>query len=129
MPRTPIIRVLGHSPESARIFLFSSNTFLTDTSLGLLSTVLHTGYQAPVHLMANVVDWSLEDRGLLAIRGRSQFARTLLPLRRKEQIFWEYLNYGLALAGLLLIWLLRLAARRHSRIHYQRILANRSIEA
>ena len=122
-------RVIAHSPESARIFLFSSNTFLTDTAIGLLSSVLHTGYQAPVQLMTNVVDWSLEDRGLLAIRGRSQFARTLLPLSRKEQMFWEYLNYGLAGAGLLLIWLLRVAARNRSRTYYHHILANGRIKA
>ena len=122
-------RVLAHSPESARIFLFPSNTFLTDTAIGLLSSVLHTGYQAPIQLMTNVVDWSLEDRGLLAIRGRSQFARTLLPLTRKEQIFWEYLNYGLAAAGLLLIWLLRFGARRHAQTYYQSILAHGRTEA
>ena len=122
-------RVLAHSPESARIFLFPSNTFLTDTAIGLLSSVLHTGYQAPVQLMANVVDWSLEDRGLLAMRGRSQFARTLLPLTGKEQVFWEYLNYGLAAAGLLLIWLLRLGARRHAQTYYQSILAHGRTEA
>ena len=40
----------------------------------------------------NAIDWSLEDRGLLAIRGRAHFAHTLNPLDRESQLFWEYLN-------------------------------------
>ena len=115
-------RVLEHSPESGRIFLFASNTFLTDISMELVSSVLHTAYNAPVQLMSNVVDWSLEDRGLLAIRGRGQFARTLMPLSRKSQMFWEYLNYALALIGLVCIWILRLAAKKRSMIRYRQIL-------
>jgi len=115
-------RVIDHSPESARLVLFSSNTFLSDTSLGIIASVMNTGYDAPVRLINNVVDWSLEDRDLLAIRGRGQFARTLMPLSRNTRVFWEYLNYGLALAGLLLIKVLRLIAQQRTRISYQHIL-------
>jgi ABC-2 type transport system permease protein len=115
-------RVIDHSPESARLVLFSSNTFLSDTSLGIIASVMNTGYDAPVRLINNVVDWSLEDRALLAIRGRGQFARTLMPLSRNTRVFWEYLNYGLVLAGLLLIKVLRLITRKRTRISYQHIL-------
>jgi len=102
-----ITRVIEHSPDSARIILFSSDSFPSDTVLNLVSASMGTRYLKPVQLLENAVDWSLEDRGLLAIRGRAQFSRTLQPLDRNAQMFWEYLNYGLALAGLLLIWLLR----------------------
>lgn len=115
-------RVIDHSPESARLVLFSSNTFLTDTSLGIISSVLKTGYEAPVQLMNNVADWSLEDRELLAIRGRSQFARTLLPMSTKNRLFWEYLNYGFALVGLALIWLFDRLLGKRRRNHYQKLL-------
>lgn len=117
-----VSRIIDHSPDSARLVVFSSNTFLSDTSLGIISSVLKTGYDAPVQLMNNVADWSLEDRDLLAIRGRGQFARTLLPLKQDSRIFWEYLNYGLALGGLALIWILRIVAVGRSRRKYQHIL-------
>jgi len=115
-------KVLEHSPASARILLFSSNDFLTDTSIAIASSVRHTEYDAPVRLVANLVDWSLEDRGLLAIRGRGQFARTLHPMARNTQIVWEYLNYALALAGLVLIWLLQRGVRKRSLVRYQQLL-------
>ncbi|HEB69758.1 MAG TPA: ABC transporter permease [Desulfobulbus sp.] len=122
-------RVLEHSPESARILLFASNTFLTDTSISILSSVLRTGYEAPVQLMSNCVDWSLEDRGLLAIRGRSQFARTLMPMEEKTRMFWEYLNYGLAMAGLFLIWIIQTGVRKRSLVRYRQILDNTGVKA
>lgn len=120
-PKETISRVIDRSPESARIMLFSSNSFLSDEMLDLATAGLGTRYLKPVQLVENAVDWSLEDRGLLAIRGRAQFSRTLLPLDRTAQVFWEYLNYVLALAGLLLIWWLRrlsvvTARQRHAAI-------------
>ncbi|MEN8168137.1 MAG: Gldg family protein, partial [Pseudomonadota bacterium] len=106
--KEPVItRVIDRSPESARIILFASNSFLTDKMLDLAASGLGTRYLKPVQLVENAIDWSLEDRGLLAIRGRAHFSRTLDPLDRESQVFWEYLNYGLALFGLLLIGLVR----------------------
>ncbi len=102
-----ITRQLDKSSESARIILFSSNTFLSDTVLGINSSVMRTAYLAPVQLIANSIDWSLEDRGLLAIRGRSHFSRPLLPMTREMQLAFEYLNYGLAFVGLVLVWVMR----------------------
>ncbi len=120
----PVIsRVIERSPESARIILFSSNSFLTDTAMELMSSVLHSQYLAPAQLMANTVDWSLEDRDLLSIRGRGHFARTLVPMDRRSRMFWEYLNYGLALVGLGLIWIFRRLAVRRAMARYQRILS------
>lgn len=109
----PISRVIDRSPESARIVVFASNVFFSDISLDLASAGMGTRYLFPLELMKNTVDWSLEDRGLLAIRGRAHYSRTLPPLGRESQIFYEYLNYGLALAGLFAVWLAqRLAAAR-----------------
>jgi ABC-2 type transport system permease protein len=105
---SPVItRVIERSPESARLILLASNSFLTDEMLDLAASGLGTRYLKPVELVENAVDWSLEDRGLLAIRGRAQFSRTLDPLDRESQVFWEYLNYGLALLGLIGVWLAR----------------------
>jgi ABC-2 type transport system permease protein len=105
--RPLIIRQLEKSPDSARLILFSSSTFLSDTILGISSSVLRTSYLEPIQLLANVVDWSLEDRGLLSLRGRSHFSRSLSPISTQEQLFVEYINYGLAFLGLFVLWLLR----------------------
>lgn len=108
-------RVLERSPESARIILLASNTFLADTSLDLASGAGGSRYLNPLQLVANCIDWSLEDRDLLSIRGRGHFARTLLPMSKEARMMWEYLNYGLAAFGLLIVWGLRRAVRAGTR--------------
>jgi ABC-2 type transport system permease protein len=119
----PIItRLIERSPESARLILLSSNSFLSDQMLNLATAGLGTHYLKPVQLVENAVDWSLEDRGLLAMRGRAQFSRTLDPLDRDSQVFWEYLNYGLALFGLFVLWLIRRQMNRQARHRYAAIL-------
>jgi ABC-2 type transport system permease protein len=117
-----IHRQIDKSPESARIVLFSSNSFLNDQILGIGSSVMQSSYLGPVQLVANSVDWSLEDRGLLSIRGRGHFSRTLLPMTRDIRFFWEYLNYGLALLGLALVWLVRRSMRKRTKQHYLALL-------
>ena len=120
--KEPVItRVIDRSPESARIILFASNSFLTDEMLDLAAAGLGTRYLKPVDLVANAVDWSLEDRGLLAIRGRAQFSRTLDPLDRDTQMFWEYLNYGLALLGLVVVWLIRRQVNTQAQQRYAEV--------
>ena len=59
---------------------------------------------------------------MLTIRGRAHFSRTLDPLDRNAQVFWEYLNYGLALLGLLVIWLIRRQALKGVRMRYAALL-------
>jgi ABC-2 type transport system permease protein len=115
--------VIDRSPESARIILIGSNAFATDAVLNLASEGLGTLYTQPLQFLQNAIDWSLEDRGLLSIRSRAQFARTLEPLERSGQLFWEYLNYGLALLGLVAVWGWRRAARRSEQARYRAILA------
>lgn len=117
-----ITRIIDHSPESARIILFASNDFLADDMINLASMGMGTRYTKPVELLENAIDWSLEERDLLTIRGRGQFARTLDPLNQGEQLFWEYLNYGLALSGLLLVGLIRRWVRQRAQLRYAAIL-------
>jgi ABC-2 type transport system permease protein len=115
--------VIDRSPESARLVLIASNTFASDAVIGLASEAIGTIYTKPVEFLQNAVDWSLEDSGLLALRGRTQLARTLAPLSAGEQMFWEYLNYGLAFGGLALVWGWRRLVRRADQARYQQILA------
>jgi ABC-2 type transport system permease protein len=99
--------VIDKSPESARIILFASNTFLSDKILLLASESIGSQYLKPIELVQNAADWSLEDRDLLTIRGRGHFSRTLRPMSQAVEIFFEYLNYGLAALGLFVVWLMR----------------------
>ena len=122
-PIGDITSVIERSPESARLVLVASNGFASDAAIELASQGLGTLYLRPAEFLQNAIDWSLEDRNLLALRGRSQLARTLEPLGEAEQRRWEYLNYGLALLGLLAVWGWRRAAAAADRRRYQQLLA------
>ncbi|MGH8552037.1 MAG: Gldg family protein, partial [Methylococcales bacterium] len=115
--------IIDKSPDSALIIIFSSNEFLTDQTIRLASSANGTLYSNSMDLVGNVVDWSLEDRGLLSIRGRGHFSRTLHPVGGQAQSFWEYLNYGFALIGLLLVYFAYRYSRRLAQRHYRDVLA------
>jgi ABC-2 type transport system permease protein len=114
-----VSRVIEHSPESARIILFSSSDFLNDQVLAMAGVASGGEYLNSLQLLANTVDWSLEDEGLLGIRARGHFNRTLPPMEQGTQAFWEYLNYGLAALALVLIALLR---QQHQRVKHRAYL-------
>jgi ABC-2 type transport system permease protein len=116
--------VLEKSPESARLILISSNDFLNDQILQLLGTAQSGDYLNPLQLIANNVDWALDDSGLLAIRSRGHFNRTLPPLEQGEQMFWEYLNYALAAAALALTALIQRRHQRSKAAAYARFVMN-----
>ena len=114
--------VIQHSPDSARLIVVGSSTMFSDQVLTLLGQALGTTYTKPVDFVQNAVDWSLEDQGLMAIRGREHFARTLPPLSRGAEQFWEYLNYGLGLAGLALVWFFNRRRRRSLAARHLKLL-------
>lgn len=115
--------IIESASESARLVVLPSRMFVRDTTLELISQGRSSRYTAPVDYLQNIIDWSLDDSGLVSIRSGSRFARTLVPLDRKEQEFWEYLNYGLALSGLGFLALVRLGLRRQKNRHYSELLA------
>jgi ABC-2 type transport system permease protein len=120
---TVISGVIEHSSDSARILLISSNTFATDSVIRLASQGQGTQYTRPLDFIQNSIDWALDDEGLTAIRSRARFARMLAPMQQNTRLFWEYLNYGMALLGLGLIWVWRLVLRKRKLAHYERVLA------
>jgi ABC-2 type transport system permease protein len=120
----PVISgVVESSPPSARLILIGSASFLTDAAISLATEATRTLYKKPIELVQNAIDWSLEDRGLLALRGRGQYSRLLKPLDRSEQMFWEYLNYALALAGLGLVYWLHRRSRLRRQQHYEKVMS------
>lgn len=122
-PKPPVFSgVIDKSPASARLILFGSSAFLSDTALDLGTDATQSRYLSPLQLVQNAADWSLEDPALLSIRGRSEFTRLLKPMDRATQMFWEYLNYALALLGLLLVYVVQRRGRAARRHYYQRVL-------
>ncbi|MEA1049211.1 Gldg family protein [Lamprobacter modestohalophilus] len=114
-PESPrLSSVVEHSPSSARLILFGSSSFLSDTAISLATEATQSRYLAPLTLIQNAIDWSLEDRGLLTLRGRGQYNSLLEPVGREQRILLETLNYLLALGGLALVFAL------HRRLHRRR---------
>lgn len=110
-----ISSIIQRSPESARIIVYASNDFLTDQIMTTMSSMNGAQYMSPLELLANTLDWSLEDGGLLGIRSNAHFNRTLPPLDKDSQLFWEYSNYALAVLALIVIalWVKRRQHNRH----------------
>ena len=121
-PVTQINGVLEHSPSSARLVLVGSSALFSDQAINLIGQTLGSPDSKPAEFAQNLIDWSLEDQGLLAIRSRAHFARTLRPLNRSGEQVLEYLNYALALGGLAAVWLLDRRRRRRAAARYQRQL-------
>ena len=111
--------VIQRSTGAARLFVFASNGFLADQTLRMVGSADGTIYGNSVQMMVNVIDWSLEEQGLLAIRSRGNFNRTLPPLASDQQALWEYVNYGLALAGVALVAFLYRRRMRRLRVSHE----------
>jgi len=121
--KTVVSSVIEHSSDSARIILIASNTFATDAVISLASQGQGNTYTKPLEFIQNVVDWSLDDQGLLTIRSRAQFSRILEPMQQETRVFWEYLNYLLALLGLAAIALWRRLLHKRKQQYYEKVLA------
>jgi ABC-2 type transport system permease protein len=108
--------IIERSPESARIILLASNDLLKDTVLRLQGGGTGSAYLNTLQMMANAIDWSMEDASLLSIRARGNYNRTLPPMEQKTQMVWEGLNYLFAALALLAVAVAR-------RVHDNRRLA------
>jgi ABC-2 type transport system permease protein len=75
-----------------------------------------------LQMLVNTFDWALEDAALLSIRSRSNFNRTLPALEHNTQLFWEYLNYGLALLALIAVGIVQHRFKRVREQQYQQWL-------
>ena len=125
-PAQVITSVIDKSAESARLFVFSSNAMVADQSLGMMSAADGTRNSGTVQLLANTVDWSLEDRSLLSIRSRGHFNRTLPPMEPAAQARAEYINYGLAGLGVLFVAIIHRLRRRGREKRFAGWLENHS---
>jgi len=101
--KKPLLKepLVTSSPESARLVVVGSSEFINDTVLGISRSTGQDRFMNSLEFLQNLVDWSVADEDLLAIRSRGSHARLLAPLTPAAQTFWEWLNYGLALLALL----------------------------
>jgi ABC-2 type transport system permease protein len=102
--------IIERSPESSRLVVVGSAEFLDDVVLEISRSQSQDRYLHNLQFVQNAVDWAVEDEDLLSIRSRGTFTRLLNPLTRAEQSFWEALNYGFALLGLIVVgvfWYMR----------------------
>jgi ABC-2 type transport system permease protein len=91
------------SPDTARLVVIGSMEFVDDVVLELSQMRSGDAYLNKLKLLQNAVDWAVEDLALLGIRSRGTSVRVLIPMTEREQSFWEVLNYGLALAAVVVI--------------------------
>jgi ABC-2 type transport system permease protein len=119
-----VYSVIERSPSSARIILLASNELLSNQVIQFVGSAQRSDYLNSLQLAANAVDWSLEDAALLSIRSRGHFNRTLPPMDQTSQMFWEYLNYGMAALALLLIAFWERRSRRAKQRQYLELLAH-----
>jgi ABC-2 type transport system permease protein len=127
-PNEVISSVIRRSSDSARLLLISSNSFAEDQIAGVLSSIEGNNYAAPFEFLTNAVEWSLEDEGLLSIRSRGHFNRTLPPLDDSDKKQWEYINYGLSFLALFAVFLVRSLREKAKRGRYQLLLSQGASE-
>jgi ABC-2 type transport system permease protein len=114
--------IIEHSLPSARLVIFSSNEFLSDQTLRLFASANGNFSLNTINLIENTMDWALEDSALLSIRNRGYFSRTLKPQERSNELFWEYLNYALALGGLFVVYLIYRVYQQRRQRYYRQLL-------
>lgn len=108
--------VIERSSDTARLILIASNNFAEDRVLSIASQGMGTEYTAPIEFVQNITDWTLNDAALLGIRSRNQLSKILYPIEKSKLQALEFGNYAAALAGLIIIWLVRsmLKIRAHA---------------
>ncbi len=121
--------VLQQSLPSARLVIFSSNEFVADKALRLLASANGIVSSNIVNLIENTVDWAVQDSALLSIRNRGYFSRTLKPMTQSKQMYWEYLNYALALSGLMVVFVVYKMYQAHRRRSHRLLLKEVGIDA
>lgn len=116
--------IIEHSAPSAKVIVISSNDLVKDTTLRLLSGIGGGEYLNNLQLLANAIDWSMEDSSLLSIRARGNFNRTLPPMDKKSQMLWEGLNYLFAALALAAVAFFRRLHNRRRLAQYQDLVSH-----
>jgi ABC-2 type transport system permease protein len=107
---TPRLATITQSPDTARLVVIGSSSFMEDLIMDLTAVFQGEAVLSNVQLLQNSIDWAVEDLDLLSIRARGAAVRVLNPLTPDEQRVYELANYIfalLALSGIFVVWRLR----------------------
>jgi len=108
-------RTLKRSLPDARLVVLGSADLVSDLLLQLAAQPGGEVHRSNLQLVQNLVDWSVEDTELLAIRSSGAFARTLRPLSEREARAWETGTVVLCAAILAVATVIPARRRRHIR--------------
>lgn len=95
--------LLSKSPATAKLVVIGSSEFVSDTVISMSQGIGMDRFLNSLEFLQNIIDWSVEDEDLLTIRSRGSHAKILKPMSHKQQNFWEWFNYGVALAALFVV--------------------------
>ncbi len=104
---------ISTSPERSRLVVIGSASFVSDPAVEITRSVSDQ-WLNNVQLIANLIDWSLQDVDLLKIRSRGQQARVLEPTELSTRKTFEMVNYGIALLAVLGLGVFTRGRRRDS---------------
>jgi ABC-2 type transport system permease protein len=104
-------RLLGRSPADTRLVVVGSSSFVSDELLELSSQAGSDYVANNVELLQNMVDWSVADTDLLAIRSRGSHTR-ILEIEEGARGKWEWANYGLMALALAVVVALTILRQR-----------------
>ncbi len=107
-------RTLKESLPDARLVVLGASDMVSDLMLQLAAQPGGEVHRSNLQLVQNLIDWSVEDTDLLAIRSSGAFARTLRPVSEDEARAYEAGTVALS-AGMLGVATL-LPARRRRRV-------------
>ncbi len=105
-------RTIKESVADGRLVVIGSGELVSDVLLSLASQQTGLVHRGNVELLQNLIDWSVEDTELLAIRSGGAFTRTLYPLDEAEKTSIELAAYALVMFPMLLVVLVPLLRSR-----------------
>jgi hypothetical protein len=91
--------ILTRSTPDARLVVVGSSSMFADAMLAIADRMGAREVENNLVFAQNLVDWSVEDTELLAIRARGAGTR-LLTIEADHQSRWEWINIGVAFVGL-----------------------------
>lgn len=106
--------VIEQSPPDTPLVVLGSSSFVSDMTLALAMQISEIN-RSNLQLMANLVDWTVEDPALLQIRSRERMARTLGKLENATKVGWEVGLFGFAALAVIAIGLFTLGRRGRAR--------------
>lgn len=101
---------IEQSPSTARLIVVGSAEFLNDNLLQLFEQAVQDAATNNLTFIQNSVEWFTEDTELATIRARGVTSRLLNPLTDNEKAQVEFINYAVALAGVIglgIVWRIR----------------------